>query len=58
VEDGGLRRRALHGERRAGDNDDQADATEAEVLELYKTRPPLGKESQDVSFITSVVYSF
>jgi putative salt-induced outer membrane protein YdiY len=29
-----------------------------EVLELYKTKPPIGKESQDVSFIMSVVYSF
>ncbi len=29
-----------------------------EVLELYKSLPPPGKESQDVSFITSVVYSF
>jgi putative salt-induced outer membrane protein len=29
-----------------------------EVLELFKTQPPIGKQSQDVSFITSVVYSF
>lgn len=29
-----------------------------EILELYKSQPPPGKESQDVSFITSVVYSF
>jgi len=29
-----------------------------EVLELYKTEPPPGKQSQDVSFIMSVVYSF
>ncbi len=29
-----------------------------EVLELYQTLPTPGKESQDVSFLTSVVYSF
>ena len=29
-----------------------------EVLELYKSQPPPGKLSQDVSFLTSVVYSF
>jgi putative salt-induced outer membrane protein YdiY len=29
-----------------------------EVLELYKSQPPPGKQSQDVSFIMSVVYSF
>jgi putative salt-induced outer membrane protein YdiY len=29
-----------------------------EILELYKSQPPPGKESQDVSFLTSVVYSF
>ena len=29
-----------------------------ELLELYKTQPPPGRLSQDVSFITSVVYSF
>lgn len=29
-----------------------------EILELYKSQPPPGRQSQDVSFITSVVYSF
>ena len=29
-----------------------------EVLELYKTQPPLGIEKGDLSLITSVVYSF
>jgi putative salt-induced outer membrane protein len=29
-----------------------------EVLELYKSQPPPGKLNQDVSFLTSVVYSF
>lgn len=29
-----------------------------EVLELYKSQPPVGLQSQDVSFLTSVVYSF
>jgi putative salt-induced outer membrane protein YdiY len=29
-----------------------------ELLELYKTEPPLGVEKGDLSFITSVVYAF
>jgi putative salt-induced outer membrane protein len=29
-----------------------------EVLELYKTQPPIGKESEDLSFVMSVVYAF